>query len=284
MAVLEAFKSVPEEPIHPWQIITAPIGYNHAARRTQLSGYYAAVEAMDANIGRILEWLDRQGLREDTIVFFTSDNGMNMGHHGIYGKGNGTFPQNMFDTAVKVPAIISQPGRVPAGRVSRALVSHYDYMPTLIELVDDRLKYPNRATLPGRSVASIIAGNEESVRDHIVVYNEYGPVRMIRDASWKYVHRYPYGPHELYNLDDDPDERFDLYGIPSFREKWVELRGALESWFSTFVDPEVDGTKEAVTGRGQNGPAGPNKKGVETFSSDYTFFYQDKPSSTEFDI
>ena len=47
---------------------------------------------MDANIGRILDRLEELGMREDTIVIFTADNGMNMGHHGIWGKGNGTFP------------------------------------------------------------------------------------------------------------------------------------------------------------------------------------------------
>ncbi len=64
---------------------------------------------MDRNIGRVLDWLEEKGLREDTLIVFTADNGMNMGHHGIYGKGNGTFPQNMYDSSVKVPTLISWP-------------------------------------------------------------------------------------------------------------------------------------------------------------------------------
>ena len=66
-------------------------------------------------------------------ALFIGDNGMNMGHHGIYGKGNGTYPLNMYDTAVKVPAIISQPGRVPATVIDENMHSHYDFLPTLLD-------------------------------------------------------------------------------------------------------------------------------------------------------
>ena len=62
------------------------------------------------------DWLEAHGLREDTLIIFSGDNGMNMGHHGIYGKGNGTFPMNMFDTSVKVPVLISRPA--PCRRAS----------------------------------------------------------------------------------------------------------------------------------------------------------------------
>ena len=88
---------------------------------------------MDANIGRVLDWLEANKLRQNTLIIFTSDNGMNMGHHGIYGKGNGTFPPNMFDTSVKVPTLISQPGAVPEGVVCEDLLSHYDIMPTILD-------------------------------------------------------------------------------------------------------------------------------------------------------
>ena len=71
---------------------------------------------MDHQIGRLLDRLEELGLTEDTIVIFTSDNGMNLGQHGIWGKGNGTFPQNMYDSSVKVPFIASWPGHFAQGR------------------------------------------------------------------------------------------------------------------------------------------------------------------------
>ena len=97
-----------------------------------LSGYFAAVTEMDRNIGRMLDWLEANGLRESTLIMFMADNGMSMGHHGIWGKGNGTYPPNMYDTAVKIPALASMPGSVPQDLVCDRLLSQYDVMPTLL--------------------------------------------------------------------------------------------------------------------------------------------------------
>ena len=133
---------------------------------------------------------------------------MNMGHHGIYGKGNGTFPMNMFDTSVKVPVLISRPGAVPQGIVNDDLLSHYDVLPTLLEYLG--LPNPQAQTLPGRSFAPLLRGESLLEREHVIVFDEYGPVRMIRSRDWKYIHRYPYGPHEFYDLANDPDEAHNL--------------------------------------------------------------------------
>ena len=108
-----AFDSLPIEAIHPDQLakepVAATLGDTPENRRIALSGYFAAVTEMDRNIGRILDWLEANGLRETTLIMFMADNGMNMGHHGIWGKGNGTYPPNMYDTAVKIPALASMP-------------------------------------------------------------------------------------------------------------------------------------------------------------------------------
>ena len=93
----------------------------------------AALTEMDAGVGKILDALESMSLTTDTLVFFVSDNGMNMGHHGIYGKGNGTFPLNMYDTSVRVPAIAYRPGNVPAGVIRDDLVGQYDVYPTLLD-------------------------------------------------------------------------------------------------------------------------------------------------------
>ena len=85
-------------------------------RKELLRGYYAAITAMDHGVGRILDFLREKGELENTLIFFMADNGMNMGHHGIWGKGNGTFPFNMYDTSVKVPFLVSWPAALPQGR------------------------------------------------------------------------------------------------------------------------------------------------------------------------
>ena len=80
------FESVPDEPIHLWQIASCPNPNNPEERKALLQGYYAAVTAMDLGIGKIIDKLEELGLRENTLIIFMSDNGMNMGHHGIWGK------------------------------------------------------------------------------------------------------------------------------------------------------------------------------------------------------
>lgn len=255
-----AFESCPQEPRHPWAIPTAP--WDHW--RDNLKGYYAAITAMDANIGRIIDKLEERGLREQTLVVFLSDNGFNCGHHGIWGKGNGTFPQNMFDTSVKIPAIFSHPGRIPQGRVCDELASGYDFMPTLLDYV--RLGCAEAERLPGRSILPLLEG-EETIRggDPIVIYDEYGPVRMIRTREWKYIHRYPYGPHELYDLVHDPGERRNRIDDPACEQQRVELKALLDNWFTRYADPAVDGVREPVTGYGQMDWAGVRGKGQSVY-------------------
>ena len=107
-----AFESLPDNPIHPWQV-SGLISPGKANRREILSGYFAAVTAMDAGVGRIVRRLDTLGLRENTLVFFTGDNGMNMGQHGIYGKGNGTYPMNMYDYVGEGAGDHLSPGAYP---------------------------------------------------------------------------------------------------------------------------------------------------------------------------
>ncbi|MGH2368870.1 MAG: sulfatase-like hydrolase/transferase [Chloroflexota bacterium] len=260
------FATCPQEPPHPWAIRTAPNGVGQE-RREQLKGYFAAVAAMDANVGRILDRLEALGVREQTLIFFTSDNGFNCGHHGIWGKGNGTFPQNMYDTSVKVPGIISQPGHLPAGVVSDALVSHYDFVPTLLESAG--LSHPEAATLPGQSLAPLLRGDAVTgARSSVVVFDEYGPVRMVRTKEWKYVHRYPYGPHELYHLADDPDERANLVDDPARQAVREEMKARLDEWFVRYADPRRDGIREPVTGKGQLDLAGPAGQGRKAYADD----------------
>lgn len=264
------FESVPDESMHPWQIEGHPHPEDTGIdRKEYLRGYFAATTAMDANIGRILTRIEEQGLRENTIIIFTSDNGMNMGHHGIYGKGNGTYPQNMYDTSVKVPMIISRPTYIPAGQVCQELFSHYDFMPTILDYLG--ISYNGIENLPGNSFAPILKGVEVEGRDNIVVFDEYGPVRMIRSKDWKYIHRYPRGPHELYDLNKDPDEENNLYQEMSRQYIVEEMKSRLDKWFMQYVDPNINGVLEPVCGMGQFNFAGIYNKGAKAYGQNVVF-------------
>jgi len=222
--------------------------------RESLKGYFAAVTGADAGVGRLLDALDRLGLRRNTLVVFTSDNGFSCGQHGIWGKGNGTFPLNMYENAIKVPLIVSHPGRVPTGKVTQAMMSQYDFMPTLLDYLC--LPGVEDENLPGTSYAAVWAGRKDEARQEVVVYDEYGPVRMIRTPEWKYVHRYPYGPHELYHLPSDPGERSNLVDEKSRAPLVREMRRRLARWFERYVSPAMDGVRCPVTGGGQMEPIG----------------------------
>ncbi len=255
------FKSCPQEYVHPWAS-----GLTRACHgsREMLKGYFAAVTAMDANVGRLLDRLERLGIRERTLVVFMSDNGFSCGQHGFWGKGNGTDPMNMYDSSVKVPAIFSQPGRIPAGWVTDAMVSQYDVSHTLLEHLD--LPGMDDESLPGRSFAGALSGGTDDGRDHVVVYDEYGPVRMIRTREWKYVHRYPRGPHELYDLKSDPDERSNVVQEEGSAAVLTEMRRRLSRWFERYVSPGLDGARLPVTGRGQIERIDDEHCGEESFS------------------
>lgn len=246
------FESVPSglEPPEWAEKLLMPVR-DEATRRIWLSGYYTAITEMDRNVGRLLDWLEANDMTDNTLICFTTDNGMNMGHHGIFGKGNATFPMNMYEESVKVPFIMALPGTIPQGTACDALLSHYDFMPTLLDLLD--MEYPQTKTLPGRSFKSELdgSGDNQADRDSIIIYDEYGPVRMIRTAEWKYIHRYPYGPHELYYLSQDPGEKFNLFDNPQYDKTLCELRRKLQAWFVKYVNPEYDGARQPVTGYGQ---------------------------------
>jgi len=259
------FESVPDgvEPADWIEFVSIPVK-DAETRRNHLSGYFAAVTTMDANVGRVLDWLEANGLGDNTIVVFTSDNGMNMGHHGVYGKGNATFPLNMYEESVLVPFLMAWPGRIPAGSACDMLLSHYDIMPTLLECAG--VANPEADDLPGASFVPLLDGGDAPVRDEVVVFEEYGPVRMVRTRDWKYVHRYPYGPHELYDLNNDPGETTNLVDCDAHAGTLVELKARLEDWFLKYVDPARDGVHEMCSGSGQLDLAGPAARGRANYA------------------
>lgn len=272
------FDSIPEEPPHPWspnadktwaewsavphpgvrfiRAKYAPIRETWSQYRLEsLRGYFAAVTAMDAALGRLMDRLEVDGLLEETLIIFTSDNGSNMGHHGIFGKGNGTYPVNMYRTSTCVPAIFSCPGTIPGGRVLPHLRSHYDLYETLLDFVG--IPFTKGEDMPGESFAPELCGTENRAdgdRD-AVVYDEYGNTRMIcaRDGGRyrKLILRGEDGPKEYYDLSTDPDERNNRIDDPSCAADIKDLKARMEAFFLRYVNPELDGSKEDVRGKGQ---------------------------------
>ena len=265
------FHSCKAHPRHPDMIIsTAPDVHQEESfrdPRSSLIGYYASITGVDNSVGKIINKLEELGELENTVIVFTSDNGFNCGQHGIWGKGNGTFPQNMYDTSIKVPMIMRHPAGMKQGAVVKQLVSAYDFMPTLLDYVG--IPCENTESLPGRSFKSCISRNAAELTgtadDFVVVFDEYGPVRMIRTKEYKYVFRYPFGPDEFYDLIKDPEEEFNQFSNPFYKDIIVSMRNQLGVWFKKYVCYDVDGVRERVWGNGQVKKAGIHSKGEKAF-------------------
>jgi len=136
-------------------------------------------------------------------------------------------------------------------------------MPTLLDYLN--INNPLAKELPGRSFAPLLRGEKDDGNDEVIIFDEYGPVRMIRSKNWKYIHRYPYGPHELYNLKTDPNEDNNLFGQDEYEDINIEMRDKLQRWFAKYVKPELDGARMEVCGSGQIDLADTRNNGCQAF-------------------
>jgi choline-sulfatase len=256
------FPSVPAPPAHPW-FIEENFPRAVADRRGALAGYCAALSGVDRSIAALLDGLEELGQLEDTLVIFTSDNGFSCGHHGIWGKGNATFPLNFWEPSITVPCIVRWPGKIPAGSVDDRPASAVDLLETLGELTGSvPLQDPLRA---GRSLAPRLLGDTregagtgvavEPMDEAVVIHDEYGANRMLRTERWKLVLRRD-GPTELYDLQEDSREAHDLSEDPEHESLLRELTVALEDWFARHSTATQSGWDFPVDGTGQNAPAG----------------------------
>jgi arylsulfatase A-like enzyme len=198
------------------------------AMRRYRARYYGIISHMDHHIGRVIEQLRQTGALENTIVVFTGDQGLAIGSHGLLGK------ENMYDHSISAPLIISGPG-VPAGGRSQALVHHVDLYPTLCELTG--VERPESAA-DGFSLAPLLRGEQESVRDSVFCqfYSpDYigGPMRYtqraLRTERWKLTWYPLIGRYQLFDLQQDPNELWDLLVPWRNRRRRYEAEGK-QNW------------------------------------------------------
>ncbi len=266
------FENHPFHEPHPDQVATCEVGETDEQRKYLLKGYYAAITAVDEGVGRIMEALRRNGLDENTIVIFSGDNGMNLGQHGVWGKGNGTYPMNMYDSSVKVPFIVWGPKWVRQGATVENLTSHYDILPTL----RDFLGQPTGAEekLPGESFVEELTEGREIRDRQLCILDEYGPVRMIRSRTHKLVYEGINGGHQLYDLVNDPNEEVNLFGQPEYAEIQQALMADLDRAFAEYTLAPFDGSKSNPTGSGQLNRI--EKEGADVFHPQIRFLRDQK--------
>ena len=202
--------------------------------------YYAAVSHVDEIVGRLLEAVDEAGKLNNTLVVYTSDHGLNCGHHGIWGKGNATLPLNMLEESIRVPLQLSWPGVFPAGMRRGELVDHLDLFQTLVAA--GRAPLPARTDYAGTSMLPWLLEPGVDGKWRQVQFGEYGTVRMARTPQYKLVRRHPNGPHELFDLEADPRETRNLIDSPSHLAVTSELSRLMDTHFRRYSRPDKSGT------------------------------------------
>lgn len=186
--------------------------------RERLARYYALVSHTDSQIGRILDALEKSGHAKDTIVVFSSDNGLALGSHGLTGK------QNVYEHSVKVPLLLSGPG-IPAGESRDHLCYLYDIFPTLCE----RAQLDIPATVQFRSFNQAIEEPNVSHRDHLY-FGFMSWQRAIRDSRYKLIEYCVDGNRrtQLFDLKEDPAETENLAEKNEMASTLARLRKRLE--------------------------------------------------------
>ncbi len=227
-------KSFPREKMHPWLFNNKEYLNNLQAIRR----YAAEVSGIDDGVGRILDTLAKHKLDENTLVIFTADQGLAGGHSGFWGMGDHTRPLTAYDWTMHVPLIVRHPGRVPAGKRPDHLVSNYDLLPSVLDYLGLKDQTPTKPPLPGHSYANVLRGKPVSWDD--TVYFEFENVRAVRTPAWKYIHRFPDGPDELYDLKNDPGEKMNLHGRPEHTAIQKDLARRLKAFFDRYADSQYD--------------------------------------------
>lgn len=200
-----AFDEIPPWQPHAWvKNEGGSNDLNEQELRDRYIGYYAAVTEIDENIARVIGALKERGMWENTVIIYTSDHGCAIGHQGFFGKGNSTRPLNMYEISLQVPLIVSGPGAET--QVLDQYVDHCDTFHTICQLAQFE---PPPDSYAGASYADLLRG--EKIDWDNTRYGEYGDLRMIRDERWKLILRYPDGPHDLFDLREDPAELVNCY-------------------------------------------------------------------------
>lgn len=204
--------------------------------RKTTAAYYAMIEQVDTEVGRMMKTLDELKMADDTIVIFMSDHGSMLGDHGIYEKG-----PYFYDGLMRVPLIMRWPNRYKAGLRNSSMVELVDIAPTVLEAAG--LTIP--AGMQGKSLTPVLTGETASHRDSVYMeyYNavsKYTPVPMatsVRNQAHKLAYYQTLNTGELYDMRKDPGEHENLWGTSAASNIQAEMMQLLTARMIQSVDP-----------------------------------------------
>ncbi|MFH1709283.1 MAG: sulfatase-like hydrolase/transferase [Planctomycetota bacterium] len=203
--------------------------------------YFGLITEYDEYVGRIMDCLRETGLAGNTVVFYFSDHGEMACEHGMIGK------VPLRESSVRVPLLVSWPGRFAAGRTVNTPVSLVDLYPTFLDIA--RYRLPAQLPLDGNSLMPLIEGRPAEFKG-CGVFGEFEgegwnhPRAFVREGDFKFVYSHT-APAELYHVRDDYFEMSNLVGMPAYAAVEARLRARLlDGWDPAAIEIEVIRTQE----------------------------------------
>jgi uncharacterized sulfatase len=204
--------------------------------RRYMEDYLGTIESVDESVGAILDYLDKNGLDENTIVVYTSDQGFFLGEHGWFDK------RFMYEESLKIPLLIRYPKEISNGGVSDKMVLNLDFAPTFLDYAG--IEIPE--DMQGKSMRKILKGRKAKRWRDAVYYHYYEYPRGghdvkrhygIRTPDFKLIHYYyDIDEWELFDLKNDPHEMNNLYNNPAYQKEVVRLKEKLTELREKYKD------------------------------------------------
>ena len=200
-----------------------------------IQNYLETVKAVDDSVGRLLKYLDDNGLAENTIVIYSSDQGFYLGEHGWFDK------RWMFEESFKMPFVIRWPGKIQPGSRPEALIQNIDYAPTFLDFAG--LKAPEE--VQGESLLPVLLDSSKKVRDSLYyAYYEVGEHAVpqhfgVRTKTHKLFYLPATDEWQMFDLVNDPNEMTNLYNKPNYSDIGNELRDEYHRLRKLYDAPEI---------------------------------------------
>lgn len=202
-----------------------------------MQDYLACIAAVDDGVGTLLDYLDEEGLSENTVVVYTSDQGFYLGEHGWFDK------RFIYEESFKTPLLIRWPGVVEPGSSSDQMVQNLDFAQTFLDMAG--ISIPD--DMQGESIVPLLKGEEDSWERDAVYYHyyEYPAVHMVKrhygivTREYKLAHfYYDVDEWELYDRLNDPMELNNEYDNPAYAEVVADLKERLKELRIQYKDSE----------------------------------------------
>jgi len=199
--------------------------------------YLRCIASVDDNVGRLLDYLDESGLTEDTVVFYTSDQGFYLGDHGWFDK------RFMYEESLRMPLLVRCPGEIKPGSVNEDIVLNLDFAPTFLDIVG--ISKPD--DMQGRSICRLLQGKtpkdwRKSMYYHYYEYPAVHSVKRhygVRTQRYKLIHFYnDIDEWELYDLKKDPREMKNVFNDPAYADTVKKLKVELQRLRKKYKDTE----------------------------------------------